>query len=78
MRQSKGHSRAAYRALWQQRVHAWQRSGLSKAEFARQHGYPHWQLCDWVARLQKESIACAPAQAATLAQAIVGGLACTE
>lgn len=46
MRQTKGHSRAAYRALWQQRIHAWQHSGLSKAAFARQHGYPHWQLCD--------------------------------
>lgn len=63
MRQTKGHSRAAYRALWQQRVQAWQHSGLSKAEFARQHSYPHWQLCDWIARLQKESAAFAPAQA---------------
>jgi len=59
MRQTKGHSRAAYRALWQQRVHAWQHSGLSKAEFARQHSYPQWQLGYWITRFQTT----APAQA---------------
>lgn len=68
MRQTKGHSRAAYRALWQQRVQAWQHSGLSKAAFARQHGYPHWQLCDWVARLQKESAGSATASPQTQPQ----------
>lgn len=57
MRQTKGHSRAAYRALWQQRVQAWQHSGLSKAEFARQHSYPQWQLGYWITRLQTTATA---------------------
>ena len=55
MIQTKGHSRAAYRALWQQRIQAWQHSGLSKAEFARQQGYSESQLGNWIARLRKAS-----------------------
>jgi hypothetical protein len=54
MRQTKGYSRAAYRALWLERVQAWQHSGLNKSQFAQQNGYPLEQLCDWIARAQKQ------------------------
>ncbi len=67
MRQTKGHSRAAYRALWQQRVQAWQHSGLSTAEFARQHGYPATQLNNWISRLHHATDSTTTAPQATSA-----------
>ena len=45
-----GTSKAAKRAYWYEVVTDWASSGLSKAEYARQHGLAAYQLTQWAAR----------------------------
>ena len=45
-------ARAARRQHWQEQVAAWNRSGLSKAAFCREHGLRIWQFHYWCGALR--------------------------
>lgn len=53
------------RAFWREHVRSWAVSGLSKAEYGRQHGLAAWQLGQWAARYPRwtEDVAAVDADA---------------
>lgn len=52
-----GHSRKSRgKAYWRKHIAAWERSGLSKAAYCRQHGLCANTMCTWRKRLAKATV----------------------
>lgn len=47
---------AEARRIWEERIRDWRASGLSQAEYQRQHNLPKWQFVYWKKKFDRPTV----------------------